>query len=258
MLGEIVLADPVGVVDLEDDQLVRLHGLGVAQRKRPGRHRLRRDVAPEIDEGEAPVFDGAFDRAGIEQRLALGQRRAVGVVQGRRAGQVAHPLGRAGQRVVTVDDMGRPLDLLAAGDALLVGLAGGRADIVVERHDGRRAGRRLHDRHAFRIIGPHHRLVIEEIETGMGRRPVEQLEAVGGQGRLLFRRQGARIDDRHLAAFQVDAFEAAVAAVAVAPGQHLAVAVERGFRRRRHVAEGALALGLVQNVGGRFGHGGNP
>ena len=116
---------------------------------------------------------------------------------------------------------------------------------MVERRDGRGAGRRLHDLHALRIVGPHHRLVVEKVEIGMGRRPVEQFEAVGRQRRLLVGRQRARIDDRHLATFKIDAFEAAVAAVAVAPGQHLAVAVERRFRRRRHVAEGAVAVGLV-------------
>ena len=101
--------------------------------------------------------------------------------------------------------MGRPLHLLAAGDALLAGLAGGGADIVVEGRDGRRPRRRPHDIGAFRIVGPHHRVMVEEVQVRVGHRSPEQLEPVGGKRRLIPRREPARVQDRHVPLFQIDA-----------------------------------------------------
>ena len=144
--------------------------------------------------------------------------------------------------------MSRPLHRLAAGDAQLAGLAGGGADVVIEGRGGDGAGRGAHDLGALGIVRSHDRVMIEKVEVGVGHRPLDELESVGGERRLLRRREPAGVADRHLAIFQIDAAPIAVAAVAVAPGQHLAVPVERRFHRRLHVAEGAEA----NTIPGRF------
>ena len=152
--------------------------------------------------------------------------------------------------------MSRPLHLLAAGDAQLAGLAGGGADVVIEGRDGDGAGRGAHDLGALGIVRSHDRVMIEKVEVGVGHRALDELESVGGERRLLRRREPAGVADRHLAIFQIDA--APIAVAAVAPGQHLAVPVERRFHRREHVAEGAEANTIAGRFHFRCSHAGDP
>ena len=129
---------------------------------------------------------------------------------------------------------------------------------MVEGRDGGGPGRGAHDLRAVGIVGAHDRVVVEKFEVGAGHRPLDELEPIGREGRLPGGPEPAGVDDRHLAILEIDADPAAVAPVAVAPGQHLAIAVERRFHRRTQVAEGTEASTVRGRFQSRSSHDGDP
>ena len=124
----------------------------------------------------------------------------------------------------------RRLDLLPALDMALAPIAGDRADVVVEGRDEARAARLRDDLLAVRVVAAHDLVVVEKVDAGAGHRAVEPFEAVGPERQALGRRQAARVANRHPAPFHDGALPGAVIAAAVAPGEHLAVAVKRTRR----------------------------
>ena len=234
---EVVLAGPIAVVDLEDHEIVGMHGGGIAEPERFGRHGLRGDVPPEVDDREAAFRQSARHIALVEERLSLGQRRAIGVVAGRRLGQVAQAARPAGQRVVAVHHVDRRLHLLPALDTSPAPIAGDRADIVVEGRDQTGAGLLPDDVGAVRVIAAHDLVVVEEVDRRLLHGALDQLEAVDVERVALCPCQAARVTNRHPPRFEIGAFPGAVIAVAVPPHEHLAVAMERALHRRRQVGE---------------------
>ena len=201
MFRIVVLADPVGIVDLEDHEIVRVQAGRVAERKRMGGDRLVGDVAPEIDDGEPARGESTLHLRRVEQRFAVGKQGAVGVVAGRRPGQIAQPLRRAGQGVVTMHHVQRRLDLLPAFDMAPAPVAGDRADVVVEGRDEARAACLRNDLLAVRVVAAHDLVVVEKVDVGTGHQAVEPFEAVGPERQALGRRQTARVVNRHPAPF---------------------------------------------------------
>ena len=135
--------------------------------------------------------------------------------------------------------MGRRLDLLPVPDAPPAFVSRGRADVVVEGPNAGRAGCLAQDRLAFGVVVPDHLFVVVEIEIGPCEGPVQQLEAVDVEGAPPPAFERPRVADRYRQLLGDDALVARVVAIAVAPGEHLAVAIERRLRFRRHVAHEA-------------------
>ena len=216
-----------------------MHAGRVAERKRMGGHRLPGDVAPEIDDREAARGEHALHLCLVEEGVAIRQRGAISVVDGRRLRQVAQPLRRTGQRVVAVHDVRGSLHLLPALDAAPAATARRRADVVVEGGDMARAARLPDDVDAVRVVAAHDLVVVEKVDVGSRQGAFEQLEAVGGQRPVLRFCQAARVMHRHLAIFRIGAVPAGVIAIAVPAREHLAVAIERALDGRRQVAERA-------------------
>ncbi len=183
----------------------------------------------------------------VEERLALRQRAAVGVVAGRRLEQVAQAPRSAGQGVVAVHHVDRRLDLLPALDAAPAAVAGDRADVVVEGRDQAGAGLLTDDGGAVGVIATHDPVVVEEVDVRRRDGARDQLEAVGVERVAPCARPAAGVVHGHLPLFQVGAFPGAVVAVAVAAHEHLAVAMERALHRCREVRErpGAHRVGLL-------------
>ena len=236
---QVVLADPIAVEDLEDHEIVRMHAGGIAEPERLGRHRLRGDVPPEVDDREAAFPQSARHVRLAEERLALGQQGAIGVVARRRLRQVAQAPRSAGQRVVAVHHVDRRLHLLPAADTAPAPVAGDRADVVIEGRDQSGAGLLPNVGGAVRVVTAHDLIVVEKVDIRTTDGTLDQLEAIGVEREALRPLPAAPVMDRHLPLLQIGAFPGAVIAVAVPAHEHLAVTVERALYRGRQVGERA-------------------
>ena len=91
-----------------------------------GRDRLRGDIAPDVNDGEASAWgERVVCLFGRNERLSLVEHRAQGVVTAGRLGELLQPLRSAPQGVVPMGDRGRALYLLPAAKPSLAVLARG-------------------------------------------------------------------------------------------------------------------------------------
>ncbi len=193
-----------------------------------GRYRVASDVSPYIDDGEAAVIgQSAFHHRFGDKGLPLAHNRAQGVVGPRRLAQVSQSLRRAGEGIVGVHEVGWALDLLPAGDSPLALFARRRPHVVVEGRDLRGTGGLLHQIGAFGVIALDNLFVVEKIEVGIAEGPGDQLETVAGDGWALGSGEDSSVVDGHFALVQDHALGAGVAAISVAPGEHVAIPVQR-------------------------------
>ena len=104
---------------------------------------------------------------------------------------------------------------------------------MVERRDVAGACRLPDDVRALRVIGAHNLIVMQKVDVRRRAGSLEQFEAVGFERAPLRAFQAARVMNRHLPRFHIDADPGDVIAADVAAGEHLAVAIERALDRRR-------------------------
>ena len=138
-------------------------------------------------------------------------------------------------------DVGRPLHLLPAGDALATLLARCRAHVVIER-EGARTGKRRDHLRTVVVIGVDDLPVIEKIKIALVQRLREQLESMRRERASRRAVNATRIVDGHGSRFEMDAAAAAVTAIGIAPRQYLAITVERRPGRVIEIVERSGAL----------------
>ena len=81
----------------------------------------------------------------------------------RRLREIMQPLGRTGQSVVAMDDVGRPLDLLPTRNASLAALARSRSHVMVES-ECVPTSHLSHDRCALRVIAFDNICLVEKVD----------------------------------------------------------------------------------------------
>ncbi|MCZ6666290.1 MAG: hypothetical protein O7B81_13370, partial [Gammaproteobacteria bacterium] len=125
-----------------------------------------------------------------------------------------------------VHDMGRTLHLLPAGNPSLTFLTRSRSHVVV-KGESVCTGCLLHYLRTLAVVLSHDLVLIEKIEVAIAERPREPFESISFDRTAFFRLQATGVVDGHLSLFKGHSFATAIAAVGVAPGEHLTVSIKR-------------------------------